>query len=311
LKVKPKFNNVGHPRLKCLGHIISTNGVNIDPEKLQAIRDWPLPTTGAELQSFLGLCSFLRQHVRHFAELTGPLEEIKYSNKISYSDTLMDSFNAIKQAILNSPVLSTPDYDRPFHIATDASQTGVGGVLFQPSSDNEFITPTNIVAICSKKLQPHQQRWSAYKKELYGVVYSLRKFHTYVWGRHDLVVHTDHKPLIHIFSSSQLSPALQQWLDVILDYYFDIVHRDGILNIVPDQLSRMFGATYSQSPVWGVNASFPSSSITSDSDLMGEREAPASNNNNHSTLIVQLLNLLMLLHHLILLMMIQLPPLTN
>ena len=64
--------------LKCLGHIISIHGVSIDPEKLQAVRDWPLPATGAELQSFLGLCSFLRQHVRHFAELTGPLEEIKY-----------------------------------------------------------------------------------------------------------------------------------------------------------------------------------------------------------------------------------------
>ena len=174
LKIKPKFNNVGHSRLKCLGHIISSNGVSIDPEKLQAVRDWPLPATGAELQSFLGLCSFLRQHVRHYAELTGSLEEIKYSQKIVYTDALIDSFHAIKQAILTSPVLSTPDYDRPFHIATDASQTGVGGVLFQPSNDNEFIAPTNIVAICSKKLHPHQQRWSAYKKELYGVVYSLR-----------------------------------------------------------------------------------------------------------------------------------------
>src|SRR6202789_2043471 len=192
----------------------------------------------------------------------------------------MDCFNAIKQAIFTAPVLTTPDYDRPFHIATDASQTGIGGVLFQPRTDTEFITPTNIVAICSKKLNPSQHRWSAYKKELYGVVYSLRKFHTYVWGRHDLVVHTDHKPLIHIFSSSQLSPALQQWLDVILDYYFDIVHRDGILNIVPDQLSRMFGAAYSQSPAWGVDGSFPSSTSVSQTGsgnvLTGEREATAS-----------------------------------
>jgi hypothetical protein len=278
LKIKPKFNKFGHSRLKCLGHVVSADGVSIDPDKLQAITDWPFPATGTELQSFLGLCSFLRQHVRHYAELTGPLEEIKYAQNITYNDTLIDCFNAIKQAILTSPVLTTPDYDRPFHIATDASQTGVGGVLFQPCGDTEFITPTNIVAICSKKLHPHQQRWSAYKKELYGVVYSLRKFHMYVWGRHDLVVHTDHKPLIHMFSSTQLSPALQQWLDVLLDYYFDIRHRDGILNVVPDQLSRMFGAAYAQSPAWGVNGSFPSSTSVSCSGnfLMGEREATAS-----------------------------------
>ncbi|MGI0059985.1 MAG: Ty3/Gypsy family RNase HI domain-containing protein, partial [Nitrosotalea sp.] len=97
-----------------------------------------------------------------------------------------------------------------------------------------------------------QQRWAAYKKELYAVVYCLRKFHQYVWGRLDLVVHTDHKPLIHMFSSDQLSPALQQWLDVLLDYHFEIKHRDGILNVMPDQLSRMFGSAYAQVPVWGV-----------------------------------------------------------
>ena len=282
LKIKPKFSTIGHSQLKCLGHIISSKGIGIDPDKLQAVKDWPLPKTGTELQSFLGLCSFLRQHVRHFAELTGPLEAVKHDRIITYNDNLMESFNAIKQAILTSPVLATANYDRAFHLATDASQTGVGGVLFQPSTKDEFITPINIVAICSRKLQPHQQRWSAYKKELYGIVYSLRKFHAYIWGRHDLVVHTDHKPLIHMFSSSQLSPALQQWLDVILDYSFDIRHRDGIMNVMPDQLSRMYGAAYSHSPIWGVNGIFPSSPLPSESMpsvLMGEREAPASSAN--------------------------------
>ncbi|HVX00524.1 MAG TPA: reverse transcriptase family protein, partial [Candidatus Babeliaceae bacterium] len=67
LRIKPKFTTIGHSQLKCLGHIISSRGISIDPEKLQAVKDWPLPKTGTELQSFLGLCSFLRQHVRHFA----------------------------------------------------------------------------------------------------------------------------------------------------------------------------------------------------------------------------------------------------
>lgn len=56
LKIKPKFNKVGHSQLKCLGHVVSVSGVSIDPDKLQAIMDWPLPATGTELQSFLGLC---------------------------------------------------------------------------------------------------------------------------------------------------------------------------------------------------------------------------------------------------------------
>ena len=205
------------------------------------------------MQSFLGLCSYLRSHVRHFAELTGPLEAIKNQKQIVWDDVLIHHFETVKEALSSAPILSFPDFDRPFHIATDASNTGIGGVLFQPDpSDSEAnITPSNIVAICSKKLNENQRHWSAYKKELWGIVYSLRKFHTYVWGRNDLVVHTDHKPLTYMFSSSQLSPPLQQWLDTILDYSFEIRHRDGILNIIPDQLSRMFGAAYSNAPVWG------------------------------------------------------------
>ncbi|MBS4066640.1 MAG: DDE-type integrase/transposase/recombinase [Chitinophagaceae bacterium] len=260
LRLKPHYN-VGHAQMRCLGHVLSIRGVAPDPDKLQSIRDWPLPPTGTELQSFLGLGTFLRQHIRHYAELTGPLEAIKFQKNIEWNDRLVDCFKAVQQAFASAPILSFPDFCKPFHIATDASGTGVGGVLFQPANADEHITPTNIVSICSKKLKTHQERWPAYKKELYGVVYSLRKFHCYVWGRIDLVVHTDHKPLIHMFSSAQLSPALQQWLDVILDYHFDIRHRDGILNVIPDTLSRMYCTYYASAAAWGTGkAPFPESS---------------------------------------------------
>ena len=278
LKIKPRFN-LGHAQLKCLGHILSesVNGITADPDKLAVVRDWPQPVTGKQLQSFLGLCSFLRQHVRHYAELTAPLEDIKLEPTIEWNDTLQTSFDVLKEALLRAPVLSFPDFSLPFHIATDASQTGVGGVLFQPRSADEHITPTNIVAFISRKLQPAQQRWPAYRKELYGIVYSLRRFHAYVWGRDNLVLHTDHKPLTHIFSSAELSHPLQQWLDTILDYHFTIVHRDGILNVIPDAISRMFHAAYSASPVWGVEGVLPTAPLhINASSLVGERDADQS-----------------------------------
>jgi transposase InsO family protein len=276
LKIKPKFH-LGHAELRCLGHILSARGVTIDPDKLAVVRDWPEPVTGKQLQSFLGLCSFLRQHVRHYAELTAPLEDVKLQAEVPWTEELRHSFTTLKEALLRAPVLSFPDFDRPFHIATDASQTGVGGVLFQPRSVDEHITPTNIVAVVSKKLQPAQQCWPAYRKELWGVVYSLRRFHSYIWGRDDLVVHTDHKPLTHIFTSADLSHPLQQWLDTILDYQFTIVHRDGILNILPDAISRMFHTAYSSSPMWGVGGSLPTFPLeVNASSLVGERDADHS-----------------------------------
>lgn len=100
-----------------------------------------------------------------------------------------------KRAVTHAPQLRFPDFNMPFYLATDASCVGIGGVLYQPSDeDHEDITQHNIVAICSKKLNPCQRRYSTYKKELYGVV-CMRQFHQYIWG-HQLVIITDHKPLV-------------------------------------------------------------------------------------------------------------------
>ena len=111
------------------------------------------------------------------------------------------------------------------------------------------ITPDNIIAICSKKLNDTQRRYSTYKKELYSIVYCLRQFHAWIWG-HELTVVTDHKPLTYIQTTPTLAPAMQQWLDVILDYKFDIVHCPGITNVLADSLSRMYEALYETA--WGV-----------------------------------------------------------
>ena len=104
--------------------------------------------------------------------------------------------------------------------------------------------------ICSKILNSCQQNYSVYKKELYGIVYCLRKFHSYLFGRH-FNLYTDHKPLTFMFTTETLSVPLQQWLDVIVSYSFQIKHRDGVLNVVPDMLSRMHSASYQRS-VWGI-----------------------------------------------------------
>jgi hypothetical protein len=86
------------------------------------------------------------------------------------------------------------------------------------------------------------------------MVYCLRKFHTYIWGRRDTICLTDHKPLIHILKQKSLSTSLQQWLDVILGYDLTIKYRPGILHIVPDALSRMFSTAYEDTrTIWGTH----------------------------------------------------------
>ncbi len=251
MKVKASSIKVGFSKMKCLGHVVSAEGVSMDPRKMETITQWPRPTTGAQMESFLGFAAFIRQHIRHYSDLSAPLVSVKNEKTIVWNDLLEESFNTLKKAIETAPILKFPDYSRLFNVATDASNLGCGGVLYQPNDGETDVSATNIVAICSKKWGSSQKRYSAYKKELFGLVYCLRKFHQYIWGRTDIVVYTDHKPLTYMFSQPELPVVLQQWMDLILDYSFTIHHRPGILNVVPDQLSRMFAANY-DNKAWGV-----------------------------------------------------------
>src|SRR5207253_2169186 len=131
-------------------------------------------------------------------------ESVKYAKLIEWTDELRRHFELTKQAIRLAPILQYPDFSRPFYVATDASVTGIGGVLYQPADNDDAITPTNIVSICSRKSTACQRNYHPYKKELSGLVYCLRQFHSYIWGRLDLVVYTDHKPLTYMFESKEL-----------------------------------------------------------------------------------------------------------
>ncbi len=251
LKVKPNFK-IGYASLKILGHQISYDGISLDPSKLDSVVNWPYPRTGKEMESFLGLLTFLCGNIRHFAELTAPLHAVKHEAVIPADGMVKEHFELVKVAALKAITLQYPDFEKPFHLATDASDTGIGGVLFQPKTDAEHITADNIVGIYSHILTKTERKYPAYRKELLGVVRSLLHFHHYLWGRNDTVVHTDHKPLTFIKTSPQLSPPLQQWLDIIQNYDFEIRHRAGILHVIPDQLSRMYTSVYKDSSVWGV-----------------------------------------------------------
>ena len=251
LKIKLRALKVCYSQMRCLGHVLSGSGIGIDPDKMKAVHDWPFPLSGAGMQAFLGLVTYIRRFVRHFGDLSAPLEAVKFRKVIEPTQELLDAFGYVKLALSKAPLLQYPDVTRPFFIATDASQTGIGGVLYQPDGDNEDITAGNIVAIVSHKLNETERNYSTYKKELYALIYCLKKFHGFVWGRTDLKVFTDHRPLTYLFESSTLTPSVQQWLDKVLDYSFTVHYRAGILNVLPDAVSRMYASVYDDG-VWGV-----------------------------------------------------------
>ena len=252
LRIKPSSYNVGNTQLRLLGHVLNEQGVVLDPEKVEMIQAWPKPTTGAAMASCLGLATFLRDHCRHYADVCAPLEAAKSQKQIIWTEQMDNHWHLFKRMFVNAPILRFPDFNKRFCVACDASQTGVGGVIYQPDDDNNTLTAHNIVGICSKQLNSTQRNYPIYKKELWGLIYCLRKFHSFIWGRRDVVIHTDHKPLVHILKQKTMTVSLQQWVDVLLDYDLSIQYRPGVLHVVPDALSRMYSATYCDNTLpWG------------------------------------------------------------
>ena len=236
---KSKF---GFSKLVYLGHMISAEGVYPDPLKLETIRDWPLPRTGTEVRSFLGLANYLRDYIPRYADLCASLESLKVLSSIScFSEEQFLAFNNIKTSLLNSSILSYPDFSKPFFLATDASNVGVGAVLYQDTESNalKFKSLTRkFIGFFSKSSSPTERRYSANKKELLAVVKALHHFRYYLFGNPFVLV-TDHASLKYMNEQKYLSPALANWSDIIFSYTFKVVHCPGKTNFLPDLFSRI------------------------------------------------------------------------
>ena len=141
LRIKPSSVKIGQAQMDCLGHLLTARGISISPLKLIKIQEWPRPRTGKQLASFLGLITFVRQHVRHFAELTSEFDTLKRNTSdIEWTPSRIHAFNTIRHAIAHAPVLQFPDFSKPFYLATDASCSGIGGVLYQPDEGTTKIS---------------------------------------------------------------------------------------------------------------------------------------------------------------------------
>ena len=91
----------------------------------------------------------------------------------------------------------------------------------------------------SRALTDCETRWPVHRRELLAVVFALRKFHQFLYARH-FTIQTDHRSLTYLFTQTPINIHFAQWFDTLLNYDFDVVHINGVLNVLPDRLSRLF-----------------------------------------------------------------------
>lgn len=219
--------------LKFLGHVVTSAGLMVDPDKVEAVVRIPTPKSVSEVRRVVGLASWYRRFVPNFSSLIAPMTNLLRKNiPFAWTEECSKSLKAVKDHLVSAPILSCPDFTKHFYVQTDASDFGLGAVLTQVHEDGE-----KVISYLSRSLTPTERKYSVTEKECLAVVYSVEKLRGYLEGVRFTVI-TDHYSLKWLFSIKDPVGRIARWAVRLQQYNFDIVHRSGRENIVPDTLSR-------------------------------------------------------------------------
>ena len=233
LKLKPKKCHLFQRKVQYLGHIVSEEGIETDPEKIEVIRQWDRPSNVSELRSFLGLCSYYRRFVPDFASISRPLIKLTEKNsKFEWTDEQEESWRILKERLTSPPVLMYPDPEAAFILDTDASDFGIGAVLSQIQDGEE-----RVVAYGSRVLTKQERRYCVTRRELLAVVHFMKYFRHYLIGK-KFTLRTDHASLKWVKNFKEPEGQVARWLEILDTYDFDMVHRPGVKHGNADALSR-------------------------------------------------------------------------
>ena len=231
----------GQPEVTFLGYQVSTAGTQPLHTKVQAIQEFPVPTTVKELRRFLGMLNFYRRFVPNAARSQAPLnsmlagDKVKNSQPIHLTQEQLIAFEECKKALSSATLLSHPCPQAEFSLLSDASDISIGAVLQQRAG-----TQWEPLAFFSKKLNDAQRKYSPYDRELLAIYEAIKYFRHMVEAR-EFVVFTDHRPLTYAFKNPRenCSPRQYRYFDFISQFTTDIRYIPGSENVVADTLSRI------------------------------------------------------------------------
>jgi len=211
-------------QVEYLGHIVSSKGIQPDPAKVKAIKDWPDLTTVHDVQSFLGLANFYRKFIQGFAHMATPLTDLLLHQKpFKLTKSEQEAFAQLKTALITAPVLALPDPDLTFMVTTDASQYAIGGVLAQ---QHEGAPVPNPVAFESRKLRGAEMHYPTHELELLAIIHALQTWKIYLGGQ-QFVVYTDHHSLTYLQTQPVLSKRQARWVEFLQEFDFKIIYQPG------------------------------------------------------------------------------------
>lgn len=226
-----------------LGHVVSRNGVETDPEKIAALKTWPVPKNLRELRSFLGFAGYYRRFVKGYSNIVKPLHNLtsgyppshkklksdekagQYRNPKEvfgsrWTPACQQAFDLVIESLTSAPVLSFADPQKPYVLHTDASTTGLGAVLYKEQEGQ-----CRVIGYASRGLSRSESRYPEHKLEFLALKWSVtEKFSDYLYGNHFTVV-TDSNPLTYILTSAKLDATSYRWLAALSTFSFKLLQE--------------------------------------------------------------------------------------
>jgi transposase InsO family protein len=217
-----------------LGFILSTEGVSMDPRRVQTIREWKEPTSYHEIQVFLGFCNFYRRFIYGYSRVTAPLTELLKGSKdgkkpgnLVLPVKAKQAFRALIEAFQSAPLLRHFDQTRPIRVETDASNFAMAGILSQPDEEGRW----HPIAFWSRKFNGTEVGYGTPDKEMFAIVESFKHWRHYLEGPEKPVeVLSDHHNLQGFMKQPRLNGRQARWCMLLAPYDFVIKHRPGNRN---------------------------------------------------------------------------------
>nr|GFC51597.1 putative reverse transcriptase domain-containing protein [Tanacetum cinerariifolium] len=192
-----------------VGHVIDSQGIHVDPAKIESVKDWASPKSPTEIRQFLGLAGYYQRFIEVFSKITKPMTKLTQKKvKFKWGDKQEAAFQLLKQKLCR-----------------------LGAVLTQRQK---------VISYALRQLKIHEKNYMTHDLELGAVVFALKIWRHYLYGT-KCTVFTDHKSLQHILDQKELNMRQRRWLELLSDYDCEICYHPGKANVVADALSRKEG----------------------------------------------------------------------
>ena len=217
-----------------LGHLVDADGIHALDDKIKAVKNFPRPQNVDNVRSFLGLCGYYRSFVKGFASIASPLTKLLKKDVLFHWNAAQEqSFQTLKFALTNAPILAFPDYTAPFLLYTDASALGLGAVLMQTDENGK----NRAIAYASRTLNSAESNYSVTHQETLAIIWALKTFKDIILG-YPITCYTDHSAVTELFKGRNLTGRLARWYLTIQEFNPTFKYLPGRANKVADALSR-------------------------------------------------------------------------